>query len=44
MSSNQSDSFDIEAHEKTFHGFIKAIEWGVGIIIAILTFLAIFNS
>ncbi|MDQ7080456.1 MAG: aa3-type cytochrome c oxidase subunit IV [Paracoccaceae bacterium] len=44
MSDNNNDVMDIEAHEKTFHGFIKAVEWGAGICIAILIFLAIFNS
>ena len=44
MTEYHHGSMDIEAHEKTFHGFIRAIMWIVGICFAVLIFLAVFNS
>ncbi|MFP4273397.1 MAG: aa3-type cytochrome c oxidase subunit IV [Paracoccaceae bacterium] len=35
---------DITEKEKTFEGFIRIVTWGAGVAIAILLFLAIFNS
>ncbi|PRX37293.1 aa3 type cytochrome c oxidase subunit IV [Meinhardsimonia xiamenensis] len=38
------DDFDITEHEKAFEGLVRALTWGAGITIAVLIFLAIFNS
>lgn len=44
MAEHKHGSMDIEDHEKTFEGFIKATTWVTGISIGVLIFLAIFNS
>ena len=44
MSEYKHGEMNIEVQEKTFAGFIKAVSWGAGISIAVLIFLAIFNS
>lgn len=44
MAEHKHGTMDIEDHEKTFAGFVKFVTWGVVIILAILIFLAIFNS
>ncbi|MCA0996187.1 MULTISPECIES: aa3-type cytochrome c oxidase subunit IV [Roseobacteraceae] len=44
MADYKPGSMDITAQEKTFHGFIKFTIRMVYVIIAVLLFLAIFNS
>ncbi|MBC8411767.1 aa3-type cytochrome c oxidase subunit IV [Paracoccaceae bacterium] len=44
MADHEHGSMDVEVHEKVFEGFIKWV-FGVGAFsIAVLIFLAIFNS
>ncbi|MBD3625182.1 MAG: aa3-type cytochrome c oxidase subunit IV [Rhodobacteraceae bacterium] len=44
MSEHEHGKMDITEQEKTFEGFIKFWIWLFGISVAILLFLAIFNS
>lgn len=44
MAEHKHGEMDIEAHEKTFEGFIKGTIWVSGITIGVLVFLALFNS
>ncbi|RMH41172.1 MAG: aa3-type cytochrome c oxidase subunit IV [Alphaproteobacteria bacterium] len=44
MAEHKHGTMDIQEHEKTYHGFIKALVYAVAIVIAVLIFLAIFNS
>ncbi|SDI79101.1 aa3-type cytochrome c oxidase subunit IV [Alloyangia pacifica] len=44
MADYKPGSMDITAQEQTFHGFIKWVIRTVYVIIAVLLFLAIFNS
>ncbi len=44
MADFEPGSMNIEAQEKTFDGFIKAVTWGAGLAIGVLIFLAIFFS
>lgn len=44
MSDHKHGEMDIEVQEKTFMGFIKWVQWGTISSLAILIFLAIFNS
>ncbi len=44
MSEYKHGSMDVSAQHATFAGFIKASMWIVGICIAALLFLAVFNS
>ncbi|WP_296761641.1 aa3-type cytochrome c oxidase subunit IV [Sediminimonas sp.] len=44
MADHEHGNMDITEKEKTFEGFIKASTWVGGIAIAVLIFLAIFNS
>jgi hypothetical protein len=48
MADHKSDfkpgSMDVRAQEKTFAGFLKMVQWGVVIIIAILIFMALANA
>ena len=44
MSEHKHGSMNITTQEKTFAGFIKWVQWGAGLSIAALIFLAIFNS
>lgn len=44
MAEHEHGSMNTTAQEKTFAGFIKASTWVVGLSIATLIFLAIFNS
>lgn len=37
-------TMDIREHEKTFEGFVRMVVWAVGIIIAILIFMALANA
>jgi hypothetical protein len=44
MAEYKHGSMDVESHEGTFNGFIKAVIWVSGISIGTLIFLAVFNS
>ncbi len=44
MAEYKHGDMNIEPQEKTFMGFIKWVQWGIISSIAILIFLAIFNS
>ncbi len=44
MAEHKHGSMDITEQEKTFAGFVKGVVWTIGICIAALIFLAIFNS
>lgn len=44
MAEHKHGEMNIEVQEKTFAGFIKASMWVAGLSIAVLIFLAIFNS
>ena len=44
MAEHKHGEMDITAQEQTFHGFVKLVTWTVYLIIAILLFMAIFNS
>jgi len=44
MTKHKHGSMDVSAQEKTFSGFVKGLFWLVGVSIAVLIFLAIFNS
>lgn len=44
MAKHVHGSMEISEQEKTFTGFLKWLTWGAGISIAVLIFLAIFNS
>jgi hypothetical protein len=44
MAEHEHGKMDIEAHEKTFEGFIRFWVYVFSISIGILIFLAIFNS
>ncbi len=44
MAEHDHGTMDIEEHEKTFRGFLRVVTWIIGISLAILIFLAIFNS
>jgi hypothetical protein len=35
---------DIRTQEKTFHGFVRMVTWGVGISLAVVVFMALANS
>jgi len=35
---------DTTEQEKTFEGFMRLVVWGAGVAIAILLFLAVFNT
>lgn len=37
-------TMDVTAHERTFHGFIRLITWGVVASAAVLIFLALANA
>lgn len=48
MADHNSDfkpgSMDVREQEKTFAGFLKFVQWGVVIIIAVLIFMALANA
>lgn len=44
MSEYERGKMEITSHEKTFAGFLKAIVWVAVVTIAVLIFLALFNS
>ncbi len=44
MAEFKHGTMNIEQQEKTFHGFVKGAMWLAGIVIAVLIFLAVFNS
>lgn len=44
MAEFKHGSMEIDAHEKTFEGFIKYVVRGAIVCLAVLIFLAIFNS
>lgn len=44
MAEHKPGTMDITEHEKTFQGFIKFSVRAVVVILAILIFLAVFNS
>lgn len=44
MADHEHGKMDIKEQEKTFEGFIRVSTWVVIISVAILLFLAIFNS
>lgn len=39
-----SGSMDIRDHQKTWHGFVTFVKWGIVLNILILAFLAIFRT
>lgn len=44
MAEHKNGEMNIEVQEKTFHGFIKMVTWGIVICILVLVFLALFNT
>ena len=44
MAEHKHGEMDISVQEETFAGFVKWVSWGVVVALAILIFLAIFNS
>jgi len=44
MAEHKHGSMDTTTQEKTFQGFITASKWVIGVSLAVLIFLAIFNS
>lgn len=44
MADHKHGTMNTDVQEKTFAGFIKGSTWVAGISIAVLIFLAIFNS
>jgi hypothetical protein len=44
MAEHKHGSMDTRAQEKTFDGFMRFTVWTVGIVIAILIFLALANA
>lgn len=44
MAEHEHGTMEIATQEKTFEGFIRAAAWVAGISVAILVFLALFNS
>ncbi|MFN3642611.1 MAG: aa3-type cytochrome c oxidase subunit IV [Gemmobacter sp.] len=44
MAEHKPGNMDIRTQERTFASFLKFVQWGVGISIAVLLFLALANS
>lgn len=44
MADHKHGEMDIEVHEKTFEGFVKAAAWSCVAIILALIFMALVNS
>ena len=44
MAEHKHGKMDIEDHERTFEGFVKAAGWSVVLILLFLVFLALFNA
>jgi len=44
MAKHEHGSMNIDTQEKTFAGFVKAVTWGVILILAFLVFLAMVNG
>lgn len=44
MADHKHGEMDIETHEKTFEGFVRATAWTVVAIIVVLIFMAIVNA
>jgi hypothetical protein len=44
MAAYKHGTMDITAQKKTFEGFLRASVWVVVVVVAVLIFLAIFNS
>ncbi|MFN3294415.1 MAG: aa3-type cytochrome c oxidase subunit IV [Gemmobacter sp.] len=44
MAEHKHGSMDIRVQEKTFEGFVRVSTWVVGIVIAVLIFLALANA
>ncbi|MCY3982335.1 MAG: aa3-type cytochrome c oxidase subunit IV [Roseovarius sp.] len=44
MSEHKHGEMNIDDHEKTFNGFVKAVMWSCVAIIAALIFMALVNS
>lgn len=44
MSDHENGSMDVEEHEKTFQGFVKAVAWSSILILLFLVFLAMVNG
>jgi hypothetical protein len=42
MAEYKHGSMDISSQRKTFEGFVKTVTWSVGVILAVLVFMAIF--
>ncbi|VDC23614.1 aa3-type cytochrome c oxidase subunit IV [Pseudogemmobacter humi] len=40
-SEHQHGSMNIRAHEKTFHGFLRLVNWSLVVIFVVLVFLAL---
>ena len=44
MADHKHGSVSVKTHEKTFAGFVRMVTWAVGIIIAVLIFMALVNA
>ena len=44
MAEHKHGEMDISVQEKTFDGFVKAVAWGVVLILLFLVFLAMVNG
>jgi hypothetical protein len=44
MAEHERGSMDIRDQERTFAGFLRFVQWAIGIVIVVLVFLALANS
>ena len=44
MAKHEHGSMNVDVQEKTFGGFIKAVAWGIVLILVFLVFLAMVNG
>lgn len=44
MADHKHGDMDVETHEKTFEGFVRATAWSIVAIICVLIFMALVNS
>ncbi|MCA8867710.1 MAG: aa3-type cytochrome c oxidase subunit IV [Rhodobacteraceae bacterium] len=44
MAEFKHGTMDVSAQQKTFHGFIRVAMWIIGLCLAALVFMAVFNS
>ena len=42
MASKNDDDFDVDAHKKTFQGFVRLLTWSTAVIVVVLALMALF--